>query len=102
MRRVPEVELLLLLLAESDPAAADAAADWPDCAAARLALTGELSRLDISGLFVLAEAAVEATADPGVDAGSAIGFCAEACELFWIEVAPCVALGSATSVPAAS
>jgi hypothetical protein len=79
---VLEVELLLLPLPESDlPATADAAADWPDCAAEMLVATGELSRLDISGLFVLAEAAATSTAGLGVIAGSAIEFCAEACEL---------------------
>jgi hypothetical protein len=93
--------LLLTLLAESDLAAGtDAAADWLDCAVARLVLTDELSRLEIARLFVLDEAADTSTAGPGVAAGSVIKFCAEACELLWLDAVPDVALESATSLPA--
>jgi hypothetical protein len=80
---VLEAEFLLTLPVESDltAATADDAAVWPDCAAAMLVASGELSRLEISGLFVLAEAAATSTAGLGVIAGGAIEFCAEACEL---------------------
>jgi hypothetical protein len=46
-----------------------------------LVAVGELSRLEISWLFALAEAAVAAV--PGAGAGSAIEFSAGACELLW-------------------
>jgi hypothetical protein len=73
---------LLQLAGESDLAADDdEAADWPDCAVAMLVAVGELSRLEISWLFALAEAAVAAV--PGAGAGSAIEFSAGACELLW-------------------